>query len=51
MAQYDNDMYAALFDDDDLPLSDNIKASAAQFASLCDNELFLAAFNIPEISI
>ena len=41
-------MYAALEADDDLTLSDNIKALAAQFASLCDNELFPAVFNIPE---
>ena len=48
MAQYDAKMYAAFEADDDSPLSDNIKASAAQFATLCDNELFPAAFNISE---
>ena len=48
MAQYDDNMYAALEADDDSPLSDNIKASAAQFASLCDNELFPVAYNLPE---
>ena len=47
MAQYDNGMYAALEDDDDSPLRDNIKASAAKFASLCDNESFPAVFDIP----
>ena len=51
MAHYDDDICAALFDNDDLPLSNNIKASAAQFASLCDNESFPAAFNIPDSSI
>ena len=35
IAQFDNEVCATLFDDDDLLLSDNIKASAAQFASLC----------------
>ena len=44
MAQFDNEMCAALFDNDDFPLIDNIKASAAQFASLCDDESFLAVF-------
>ena len=51
MAQYDDDMYAALFDDDNLPLSNNIKASAAQFTPLCDNASFLAEVNIPDSSI
>ena len=46
MAQYDNKMYAALEADDDSPLSDNIKASAAQSATLCNNESFPAVFNI-----
>ena len=41
-------MYVALEADDDSPLSDNIKASSSQFASLCDNELFPAADNLPE---
>ena len=51
MAQFDDEICATLFDDDDLPLSNNIKASAAQFASLCDNESFPAAPNIPDHSI
>jgi len=40
MAQYDDNMYAAMEADKEYPLSDNIKASAAQFASLCDNDFF-----------
>lgn len=48
MAQYDDLVYAVLAADDDSPFSDNIKASEAQFATLCDNELFPAVFNISE---
>ena len=48
MAKYDKEMYADLVDDADCPLSDNIKASGAQFSSLCDNELFLTVSNIPK---
>ena len=40
MAQYNDKMYAALEANDDSPLSDTIKALAAQFATLCDNESF-----------
>ena len=40
MAQFDDEMCTTWFDDDDLPLSNNIKASAAQFASLCDDDSF-----------
>ena len=51
MAQFDDEMCAALFDNNDLPLGNNIKASAAQFTSLCNNESFPAVSNIPDNSI
>ena len=49
IAQYDEDMYAALEEDDDTPLSAIMKASANRFISLCRNDFDLAgpisAFN------
>ena len=52
MAQFDDKLCTALFDDDnDLPLSNNIKASVARFASLCDDESFPTVSNIPDPSI
>ena len=42
IAQYDEDMYAALEADDDTPLSDTMKALANRFLSLCDNNFPLA---------
>ena len=44
LAQFDDELRNIIFDDadddDDLPPSANIQASAARFASLCDDELF-----------
>ena len=41
LAQFDDKLRNIVFDDDDdLPPSANIQASAARFASLCDDELF-----------
>ena len=41
IAQYDEDMYAALEAEDDSPLSDTMKALANRFISLCDNDFAL----------
>ena len=43
LAQFGNKLRNVIFnddDDDDLPPSANIQASAARFASLCDDEFF-----------
>ena len=48
LAQYDDELRNVIFDnDDDLPPSANIQASAARFASLCDDELFPIISQIP----
>ena len=48
LAQFDDELRNAIFDDDDdLPPSANIQASAARFATLCDDELFPIISQIP----